>query len=162
MSKDFLNQYDARVRERSYFSPSGSSLKPVYRSQYNRDGELVLVASGEEDLQAYIQSHAESVDINVILTRFANGDSAALSKVQGAFGDVTGMPKSYAEMLNSVIAAQDTFDRLPRDVRQSYDNSWTKWLSQSFSFAPVDNVVVSPVDPVDPHVAVKEVVFSES
>lgn len=159
----FRNQYD--LRDRTFISPSGDRHKILYRSQYNSEGELLLVESGSEDLYSFIQSHAESVDINVILSRFANGDASALSKAQGAFTDVTGMPSSYAEMLNSVIAAQETFERLPRDVRQSFDNSWSKWLAKSFVVAPQSSVVpdaAASVSPVSPEISVKEVVSVES
>lgn len=160
----FRNQYDEPTRR--YSCSHGSPEKIVYQSRYNKEGELVLFESGKEDLQAYIQSHAESVDINVILTRFANGDKAALSKAQGSFGDVTGLPSTYAEMLNSVIMAQETFERLPRDVRQSFDNSWSKWLAQSFTIDSRPSDVVSEasraVSPVSPEISLKEAVTSES
>lgn len=39
------------------------------------------------------------------------------------------MPKTYAEVLNAVIVGEETFARLPIEVKQRFDNSFAVWLS---------------------------------
>lgn len=122
----FRTQYDDRS---PVFQEPGSSVKLVYSPRYDDNGVLDLVVTGKEDLYGYIQSHKESTDIHVLLDRFANGETDVLQRMQGFYGDVTSMPKTYAEVLNAVIVGEETFARLPVDVKQRFDNSFAVWLA---------------------------------
>lgn len=122
----FDTQYDKRA---PVYQEPGSRIKQVFSPRYTDDGVLDLVVTGEEDLYDYIQSHKESTDIHVLLDRFANGEEDVLSRMQGFYGDVTDMPKTYAEVLNAVIVGEETFARLPVEVKQRFDNSFAVWLS---------------------------------
>jgi hypothetical protein len=124
----FKTQYDARDR---VLTNPGSPVKKSYGGIYNERGQLQLVEKGEEDLYGYIQSFAESVDINVILARFTNGESDALSKVQGFYGDITGMPTTYADALNRIDDCREMFQSLPLDVRAKFNHSFTEFLASS-------------------------------
>lgn len=121
----FRTQYMARER---IPANSGERFKALYTPVFDKDGNFELQVSGKEDLYAFIQSHAESVDIHVILERFARGDVSALSKVQGTYGDFTTVPKTYAELLNSVIQGEQYFLSLPVEVRAKFDHDFHKWM----------------------------------
>lgn len=124
----FKTQYDARDR---VLSNSGSPVKKTYGGSYNERGQLILTEKGQEDLYGYIQSFAESVDINVILARFCNGESDALSKVQGFYGDITGMPTTYADALNRIDECREMFQKLPVETRAKFNHSFTEFLAGS-------------------------------
>lgn len=122
----FDTQYDKRA---PIFQEPGSREKLIYSPRYDDNGVLDLVVTGKEDIYAFIQSHKESTDIHVLLDRFANGETDVLQRMQGFYGDVTSMPKTYAEVLNAVIVGEETFARLPVEVKQRFDNSFAVWLS---------------------------------
>lgn len=122
----FDTQY---VRRAPVYQEPGSRERIVYSPRYSDSGVLDLVVSGKENLYEYIQSHKESTDIHVLLNRFANGETDVLSRVQGFYGDFSSMPKTYAEVLNAVIAGEEVFSRLPVEVKQKFDNSFAVWLS---------------------------------
>ncbi len=111
------------------FSEAGTSEKKKYHAAYDDDGSVMLVDDGVEDLYSYIQSFASSVDIHVILKRFANGDASALSKTQGIYADVTGMPRTYAELLNTVNDLERRFAELPVDIRDKFGNSFARYAA---------------------------------
>lgn len=113
---------------RVYANP-GDPEKTIYSPVFQDDGTFDLKPSGKEDLYAFIQSHADSVDIHVLLERFARGDITALSKVQGTYGDFTTLPKTYAELLNVVIQGEQQFMELPVDLRARFDHDYRKWLA---------------------------------
>lgn len=106
----------------------GSKLHKTYKSKIV-DGSLELVEDGVINIYEMIQSHKDSCDVNLIIARFANGDSAALNKYKGFFGDVTEFPKTYAEMFERMSNAEVIFDRLPADIRAKYDNDVIKFVS---------------------------------
>lgn len=116
------------VREDSrVFTEPGSSIKIKYAPRIDENGVLQLEEVGKENLDDYIQSFAESCDIHVIMSRYANGETDVLSKVQGAYGDFTGMPTSLADMLNRVIAGENAFNQLPANVKKLFNNSFTEY-----------------------------------
>lgn len=122
----FKTQFDDHAR---VFVNPGSRTKVTYQASYDVNGTLQLYPSGEEDLYDYIQSHRDSVDIHVILKRFAAGETDVLSQVQGFYADAADMPSTYAEVLNAVIHGESVFDSLPAEVKQRFGNSFSQWLT---------------------------------
>lgn len=122
----FKTKFDPHAR---VYQHPGNPIKTVYSSRYDRNGVLELFEDGEENLYDYIQSHAESVDIHVLLKRFVNGEQDVLSRAQGFYMDASDMPKTYAEILNSVIAGEQAFDSLPAEVKQRFGNSFSQWMT---------------------------------
>lgn len=80
-------------------------------------------------LYSFIQSHADSVDIHVLLARYKNGEVDALSRVQGAYGDFTDMPTTYAELLNRVNEGKAFFESLPVDIRAKFDHNFAQFMA---------------------------------
>ncbi len=136
----FKTQYDAHDR---VHSNAGSPVRTVYGGRYDANGRVVLEEKGKEDLYAYIQSFKDSVDINVILARFSNGDTEALSRAQGFYADVTDFPSNMAEALNRINECEEMFKSLPLDVRQKFDCSFEQFLSQSGSAEWLDKMGMS-------------------
>lgn len=84
---------------------------------------------GKHDLYAEIQSHKDSVDIHVLLSMYNNGDPGALTRIQGAYGDFTRMPSTFAEALNTMIAAEQYFNGLPVDVRAQFGHDFHQFIA---------------------------------
>ncbi len=124
----FKTQYDARDRIQT--NP-GNPLKQLYAGSYNERGQVELHEDGTEDVYAFIQSFAESTDIHAIMRRFENGEVDVLEKVQGFYGDVTEMPKTYAEALQRIADSEKVFMSLPVDVRAKFGHSFSEFLSAS-------------------------------
>lgn len=124
----FKTQYDARDR---IFSDPGSPEHITYAGHYDEKGRVVLEESGRENIYDFIQSHAESCDIHVLMKRYQNGDVAALSQKQGFYGDFLDFPKTYAEALNHMNEMERQFMALPVETREMFGNSFTEFLAAS-------------------------------
>lgn len=107
----------------------GSSKHALYKPVVNEDGVIDLEVCGYEDTNELIQSYAESCDISIILANCANGDLSGLNAMKGVYGDFTEMPKTYAEMLQLQIDAKRTFDSLPVDVKNNFNNDVNQFLA---------------------------------
>ena len=118
---------------KKYVSCSGSGERPIFSSVVQNDGSIELVQTGKEDFYGYIQSFAESVDINVLLARYMNGDIAALNRAQGFYADVTGFPKNNVQLLQIMIDGQRVFDEMPLAYRQRFDNDFLHYDSSAFT-----------------------------
>lgn len=123
----FKTQYNGRVR---IHAPAGDQYAIIYEPYYDDRGVLEIRPSGKVNTYLEIQSHADSVDINVILARYKNGETDVLNKVQGFFGDFSNMPKTYAEMLNLVLSGQRFFDSLSTDIKEKFNHSFEQFLAQ--------------------------------
>lgn len=141
-------QYD-----REYItSEPGTPIKVNRFGRLNKNGVVEVIERGKDNLYDYIQSFADSVDLNVLISRFANGDETALNQVAGAYIDVTDLPKSYAEAFEMVQNASEMFTQLPAEIKEKYDNNLGKFVSDigsdnfnSLFFKPVEPVVDVPM-----------------
>lgn len=140
----FRTQYD---RERIY-SRVGDPVHILYEAKFDSSGHYDLVESGRENTYDFIQSHKDSVDIHLILKRFANGDTAALSRKQGMYGDFTQMPTSFADMLNKVNAAESYFNSLDAETRSKFDDSFGIFMASIGSDDFMDKLGLVKADPV--------------
>lgn len=117
---------DNRAR---YFAGAGSRDKTVYKPVIDDNGVLHLREDGKYNLYEEIQSYRDSVDLHLILERYANGDVTALSRAQGTYGDFTGFPTTYAGVLNLINDGRMYFDSLPLDVRNKFNNSFEQFFA---------------------------------
>lgn len=123
----FSTQFDSCSR---VIQHPGDPVKTMYGPKYRPDGTWYLVEIGKHDLYREIQSHADSVDIHEILRRFATGrDPAAFSRLQAVYGDFTQMPKTFAEALNTLIAAQQYFMDLPKETRAEFGHDFNQFIA---------------------------------
>lgn len=123
----FRNMYDTDFKRE--FTCSGDVDALIYSPSIDNEGRITLEVTGKRNIPEFIDSFRESCDINNIVERFNSGDVSVLSRSQGAFFDATELPHSYAEMLNVVINAEKTFNQLPLEVRDRFENNYVKWLS---------------------------------
>lgn len=155
----FQTQYRAHE---DFNSCPGSPVHIQYGGHYDEKGRVVLEEVGKINLYDEIQSHAESCDIHVILRRFQNGDSDALSQRQGFFGDVLDFPKTYAEALNQMNDMERQFMKLPVEVREKFGNSFSEFLASSGDSDFMDKLgFKKSVEPVVNEPVVKEPVVKE-
>lgn len=113
---------------RVYTTP-GEKVKTLYSPTFDEFGHMELKESGKENLYDFIQSHKESCDIHVILARFVNGDTTALSRRQMFYADITDFPATYADVVNTMHGAQDYFTHLPVEVRAKFGHDFNKFLA---------------------------------
>lgn len=111
-----------------FFSCTGSKERVIYEPFFDSAGARKLRVAGIQNTDEFIQSFAESTDINLILARFAAGDSKALNARPCFYGDFTAAPKTLAEFLNVQNKANELFNSLPLSVRQSFDNDPNKFF----------------------------------
>ena len=118
-----------RAERERVCAPSGDRYAVKYTAKYDDDGSLILEPTGREDLYAFIQASADACSIDNILRRYNSGDTTALSRAQGVCFDATTCPSSFADLLNIVISAENTFNGLPVEVREKFGNNFALWAS---------------------------------
>lgn len=150
----FKTQFDAHDR---VYLDSGSRVKQLYAPHYDDQGRWHLEEAGTEDLYGYIQSHAMSVDIHVLLKQYQLGDVSALQRVQGTYGDFTQAPKTFAEALNTMIAAEQYFLSLPVEARAQFNHNFNEFIASMDSPDWMSKAGITPPAPapsnVDPGAA---------
>lgn len=124
----FRHQFEYAEKER-VLANAGTPEKVQLKLEFDKTGAMSLKECGKVNMYDEIQSHAESVDIHVLLKRYAAGDVNALNKLEGQFCDVTNAPRSFAEYLQAFADAESTFAQLPAEVRANFDNDILKFVA---------------------------------
>ena len=141
-------------REETQPTDSGSPIAPTYKLTVDNDLEV----DGEVNLYDEIQSHADSVDIYTILSRFEQGDESVLSKRNGQYVDLTQLPTTFAEMHQKIIDASNEFDALPLEIRSEYEFDVSKFIADIGSDHWFNLLSPTKQDPVSEIVKESEVV----
>lgn len=109
---------------------AGSGLHPVRHGKVMDDGTIRLVIDRYEDTNEIIDSYRQETDIHNILARIQAGETQLLNQKQGFFGDVTELPKTYAEMLDLLHRGEEFFNKLPVDVKAKYNNDFNQFFAR--------------------------------
>lgn len=120
------NQFENNGRRKA---DHGTKEKVTYSGVYDKSGRLSIEETGKINAYEEIQSHRDSVDIHSIMRRYANGEVDALSRVQGFYGDVSGLPTDYAAVLNAVSRGQALFESMPVDVRAKFGHNFDQFMT---------------------------------
>lgn len=123
----FRTKFSERKR---VFSQVGDRCKVLYSLALDENGREVLKKSGMTDLKNEIQSHHDSVCLDMILMRYMQGDESALNKVEGFYADVSNMPVKLNDVLNLAREGKSIFDSLPTDVKEVFGNDYMMFLNR--------------------------------
>lgn len=111
-------------------SCAGNRTEPHYVERYTETGHPYLVKDGETDTYAIIQSHKEECDINLMLQRYAAGDTSVMRQ-DARYIDTADLPTTIHEYFNLMSAQREKFNALPVAIKQKFDNSFEVWASTS-------------------------------
>lgn len=161
MPKDFKFK-SWRFDRFDFPSEPGSRKKITYTPVFDKNGVLSLEATGEEDIYEYIQANADYCNLNIIMERVrATGDVSILNRVQGFYMDASELPDNWPEVINSVNALKDGFEKMPTDFKELYGNDFVRFAANfdpaQFSDLASGSGVPGSVDQVDAAQEVKEV-----
>lgn len=111
-------------------SCAGNKTEPHYVERYTETGHPYLVKDGETDIVAIIQSHKEECDINLMLQRYAAGDTSVMRN-DAKYIDTSELPTTIHGFFNLMAAQREKFDALPVEIKQRFDNSFEVWASMA-------------------------------
>lgn len=122
----FRTLYSERIR---FTTTPGDPIKKTYSPKWREDGNFELVETGTINIYDEIQSHKDSVDINILLAKYAKtGDLNILNKARTEFMDVAGLPTSIVGFYNLVEDGRRIFDGLPVEEKQKYNHSFENFI----------------------------------
>lgn len=126
---DFPTQFTKVTKD--YISESGSPYLQDYEYSLDKEGHKVLVkADTYTDVYSRIQADKDSVDINVLMQRFALGDTEALDIKKGFYLDTRDMPKNIHEVFAMGLEAEQYFEGLPVELKEKFDNSHSVFFTE--------------------------------
>lgn len=124
--------YSAYDRPANVPDCAGRRLHPVYAVKIDNHGHKEVVQTGEHDQYGDIQA-ARPDEMKSILERALRGDQGALLSIQqraGTYADVTGAPKTLAEMQQLIIDAKRDFEGLPASIREKFENNVEQFIAE--------------------------------
>lgn len=147
-------KFDRLEHSKKFVSNPGSRFKEEFHGVIQEDGTIDLVSDGYVDIQKEIEEESVGTTLPEIIARITAGDPSAFRE-EGFYADIVGMPKTYAEILNTVNDAKRKFEILPAEVREKFHNNFEEWfatfgskqwldgmeLTEKHLDKPIDNVV---------------------
>lgn len=122
---------DKMINHSEYISEAGSPTLDVYEYKVGDNGIKELVKTDrKEDVYKRIQADYDSTDINKLMLRFSLGETSAINKSDIFYGDVTEMPKTYAELFDRVEECKRVFNGLPADLKEMFSNSYEVFFTE--------------------------------
>ena len=110
--------------------PKSNKIVNTYSLKIDKaTGKKELKATGKTDIYEKIQESKESTLLYNILEKYTAGDTSVLDKKQGMYGDVTELPTNLAEAQQLIIEAENTFKKLPIDIRREFNHSVTEFMA---------------------------------
>lgn len=106
---------------------SGSFEKKNYLMQIDKNGHKYLVENGYTNTYDKIQAEAEGRDINSMIAKALRGDQSVLD-YNKIYGDRTQIPTDMLSFMNLKLKAEDTWNKLPLEIRKEYNNSIEEYL----------------------------------
>lgn len=108
----------------------GRKTRLTFRWRYDEKGNKYLEKDEEIDRDAEIQSYLEETKIENIIQRASFDPSIILggTLTEAQAVDYTNMPTTLAEAQNLMIDVQNAWNKLPREVKQKFDNDVDKFI----------------------------------
>ena len=129
----FFTRANHNEKERKE-TEAGRKIRLTFRWAYDDKGNKSLVQDEEIDRDAEIQSYLEETKIENIINRAAF-DPSVVQRLSAELNDkepqdFTNMPSTLAEAQNMMIQAENTWNKLPREIKQKFDNDVDKFIAR--------------------------------
>lgn len=129
----FFTRANHNEKERKE-TEAGRKVRLTFRWAYDEKGNKSLVQDEEIDRDAEIQSYLEETKIENIINRAAF-DPSVVQRLGAQLNeeepqDFTNMPSTLAEAQNIMIQAENTWNKLPREIKQKFDNDVDKFIAR--------------------------------
>lgn len=128
----FFTRANHNEKERKE-TEAGRKVRLTFRWTYDNKGNKSLVQDEEIDRDAEIQSYLEETKIENIINRAAF-DPSIVQRLNTKLNDeepqdFTNMPSTLAEAQNMMIQAENTWNKLPREIKNRFDNDVDKFIA---------------------------------
>ncbi len=117
-----MNFASRTSRRLSTPSNVGSPTRPIYVKAFDEDGNPYLKEQGVQNIYDIIQAHYDDTRIESIVSRYEQGDTSVLGKLQGFYADMTAQAKNLQEAENAMIKVKALYDRMPKEVKHKFSD----------------------------------------
>lgn len=108
----------------------GRKVRLTFRWRFDEHGNKYLEKDEEINRDAEIQSYLEETKIENIIQRASFDPSIVLggTLTEAQAVDYTDMPTTLAEAQNLMIDVKNAWSKLPREIKQKFDNDVDKFI----------------------------------
>lgn len=114
---------------KSIATVAGTAYVTTYKPVIDKDGRHQIVEDNKKNAYEEIQSFRAGTDLHAMIKRYKQGDVNALNNVTGIFGDFSNAPKTLADYFEMQSNAQNTFLKLPTELREEFNNNPLEFLT---------------------------------
>lgn len=133
----------------------GSPIANTYGYRIDKNtGKRIITKTGETNIYEKIQAAHEGTKIEKIIERVTGGDLTPLQIREGSYIDISEIPTNMIELQNTIYKAKEEFKKLPKEIKEKFENSAEKYISMYGSKEWYDTI--TPPKKIEPNERVKE------
>lgn len=118
-------------RGETTYNPLGSPTAPIYEYRIDKKtGKRISVEVGETNIYEKIQESFEASKLENIIKRCTGGDISVLADRSGTYIDLSEIPMNMIEIQNMILKSKQEFEKLPAEIKNKFDNSVEKYISE--------------------------------
>lgn len=129
-----------KPKSETIYSPAGNEIKKIYEMRMTKNGHKYIKETGQINMREKIQEHRDECDAKTIVKRARMGDANAIARIQNArtnYGDTTLIPHNLMEAQQMIIDGKKAFEKLPKEIRQQFNNDPMQFLADEKKVAQV-------------------------
>lgn len=130
MREEKIEVYTQFKKPDTVYTEPGNKFLDIFQEQIGKDGAIEVVPVGKKNVYDEIQLDLEGTKIENILHAVAMGDLNAIHQRECFYVDATTMPKNLMEAQNIVVRAKEEFYNMPVEIRELFNNSPEKYVSE--------------------------------
>lgn len=131
---NFDTKYTRKTNDTSYDFPSSiyDKEQDSFHMEVNALGQNEFVKDKERvNWYEQIQSYHDGCALQCLLKKYEQtGDASVLNRKTGEYFDATDMPNTLIGMYKKVQEGEQFFDKLPKEVKEQFNNSFTEFLAK--------------------------------
>ena len=137
----FKTAYTGHTKE---IIPSGDGIETIWEYRVDDYGRKVLTKVGKKDLYQEIQASLEETKIENVLARAMAGEN--VFRPEGIYADLTEMPNNLIEARQAIQNLENTWNKLPTEIKNKYNNSIEDYINASGSESWLKDMGLLPVE----------------
>lgn len=129
-----LTFYSNNNRPATIPMPKTNTLEPEYKEKISKNGKKELVQTGVTNIYEKIQDARQGSELATLINQYKmKVNENNILELEKTIVDLTNIPTNLIEAQNMINDAKNTFNLMPTEIKQTYNNNFNEFLAGSMN-----------------------------
>lgn len=126
--------YSESNRPKTIPMPKTSTLEKEYKEKIGKNGKKELVEVGVTNVYEKIQEARQGSELATLINQYKMKiNENNILELEKTVTDLTNIPTNLIEAQNMINDAKNTFNLMPTEIKQTYNNNFNEFLAGSMN-----------------------------